>query len=452
MRIIIIGCGNVGFTLAEILSSEKHDVTIIDDDEDALLSAAENLDVMYLKGSGASLRTLSQAGTQHAGVVIAVTRNDEVNMLCCVTAKKLGAKRTVARIRDPEYMQDFNKLKRMLDIDLIINPERSAAGEILRLLRFPAAVEIDTFYRGRVELIGFRIVPDDMLDGLSLIEFRKKLSAQVLLSVIERDGDIYIPRGDFVLKDGDLVYAAGKYEDITKFFRAIRRTTNMAASVMILGGSRTAHYLAQMASSVKIKSVIIEIDEKKCIRLAEDIPNVTVINGDGTDQELLESENIRGMDAFVALGDLDEENLIISLFALSCGVRKVVTKINRRDYAPLVNSLGLESVILLSEITATHILHFVRGLIGSRGGAVVALHRLLDGKVEALEFVVKNDMRHLGNKLKNLPIKRGVVVAVISRGGKSIIPTGDDIFIEGDNVVVVTMHKGFDELNDIFER
>ena len=451
MRIIIIGCGNVGYTLAESLASEKHDVTVVDSDDDALRATAENLDVMYLKGSGASLKTLSQAGAQNAVVVIAVTRSDEVNMLCCVIAKKLGAKRTVARIRDPEYMQDFNKLKRLLEIDLIINPERSAATEILRLLRFPVAVEIDTFYRGRVELIGFRVISDDMLDGLSLIEMRKKLNAKVLISVVKRVDEIIIPRGDFVIRDGDLLYAAGKYEDITKFFHAIGRTTNMASGVMILGGGRTAHYLATMALSVKIRPVIIETDEKKCIRLAEDIPHATVINGDGTDQELLESENIRGTDAFAALSDLDEENLIISLFAMSCGVRKVVTMISRRNYIPLVNSLGLESVISLKEITAIHILHFVRGLIGSRGGAVVSLHRLLDGKVEALEFVAGGDMLCLGAKIKDLPIKRGVVIAVISRKGKSIIPSGDDFFAEGDNVVIVTVHAGFDELNDIFD-
>jgi len=452
MRIIIIGCGRVGYTLAENLSSEDHDVTIIDNNESALISAAENLDVMYLKGNGASLSTLNQADAQHAGVVIAVTLSDEVNMLCCVMSKKLGVKHTVARIRDPEYMRDYIRLKQLLDIDLIINPERSTASEILRLLRFPSAVEIDTFYRGRVELIGFRVVPDDGLDGLSVIDLRKKNKAKIQISLAEQGGVIHIPRGDFVIHNGDLLYVAGKYTDVTSFFRNIGRARSMAGSVMILGGGRTAYYLAQMAANVKIKPLIIEYDGETCLRHAETLPHATVINGDGTDQELLESENIRGMDAFVALGEKDEENLIISLFAVNCGVRKVVTKLNQRNYIPLVNSLGLESIISLHEITTTHILHFVRGLLGSRGGAVVSVHRLLDGKVEALEFTVKDDMRNLGKALKDLPIKRGVLIAVISRGGKSIIPEGNDAFMEGDNVVIVTTHAGFDELNDIFER
>ena len=451
MRILIIGGGKVGYTLAGSLSAENHDVTIVDSDENALQDAADRLDVMCVKGRGASLSTQRQVGANHADIVIAVTDSDEINMLCCITSKKLGAKHTVARIRDPEYARDAELFKSQLNIDFVINPERSTAGEILRLLRFPAAVEIDTFNRGRVEIVGLRVVPSDAITGLTLFELRKKLKSQFLVCVIERDGDVYIPRGNSVIHDGDLVYIAGKYTDITKFFRHIGRATGMAENVMILGGGRTAYYLALLASRIGIKPVVIEIDEKRCGELAEDIPQATVICGDGTEQELLESENIRGMDAFTALTGSDEENLMISLYANRCGIRKVIAKADRLNYVPLINSLGVDSVISPNEITTSHILHFVRGLSGSRGGAVISLRRLLDGRVEALEFSVGGDMWHLGKKIKDLPIKRGIVIAVISRGAKSIIPEGEDVFIEGDSVVVVTTHVGFDELNDIFE-
>ncbi|MCL2401515.1 MAG: Trk system potassium transporter TrkA [Oscillospiraceae bacterium] len=452
MRILIVGNGKVGYTLAESLASEKHDITVIDKDYDALSSAAERLDVMHLKGNGASISTLKQAGAENAGIVIAVTMSDEVNMLCCLTAKKLGAKHTIARIRDPEYVRDVSMFKRQLDIDLVINPERSTAAEIMRLLRFPAAVEIDTFSGGQIELVGLRVIKDDFICGMSIKELRKKTKAEILICIVERGGNVHIPRGDFVIESGDLVFVAGMYTDITKFFRAIGRTTSMAENVMILGGGKTAYYLAAQAHRVGIKSVIIEVDEAKCARLAEGLPHATVINGDGMEQELLESENIRGMDAFAALTRSDEENLIISLFANQCGVRKVVAKADRQNYAPFVKSLGVESVISPKEITVNHILHFVRGLTGSRGGSVKALYRLLDGRVEALEFVVSRDMRGFGEKIKDLPIKSGVVIAAISHSGKSIVPDGHTVLKEGDNVVVVTVHPGFDELNDIFER
>ena len=451
MRILIIGSGKVGYALAESLTSEKHDVTIIGADDDSLADAAERLDVLCVKGRAASLSTQRQAGAEHADIVIAVTRSDEVNMLCCITSKKLGAKRTIARIRDPEYVREAELFKSQLDIDFVISPERSTAGEMLRLLRFPAASEIDTFNRGRVEIVGFHAAPSDAITGHSLIEIRKKLKTQVLFCIIERGGDVHIPRGDFVIMSGDRVYAAGKYAEISKFFRLMGRSTGMAENIMILGGGRTAHYLALLSADVGMKPVIIENDEKRCAQLAKDIPHATVIYGDGTEPVLLESENIRKMDAFIALTGSDEENLMLSLYASKCGVRKVIAKADRLSYVQLVNSLGVESVVSPNEITTSHILHFVRGLSGSRGGAVISLQRMLDGRVEALEFNVGGDMRYPETKIKDMPIRRDVVVAVISRGGKTIIPQGEDMFKEGDSVVVATTRTGFDELNDIFE-
>ena len=451
MKILVIGSGKVGYALAESLIPEKHDVTIIDDDNNALAQAADHLDVMYVKGSGASISALKQAGANNADIVIAITKSDELNMLSCVISKKLGAKYTIARVRDREYANDSELLKSRLNIDYVINPERSTAGEILRLLRFPAAIEIDTFYQGRVEIIGFRVLSSDVLVGITLAEMRKRTKSDVLVCFVERESEVHIPRGDFVVLENDLVYIAGKYTDVTKFFRIIGRTTGISDRAMILGGGRTSYYLALLASRIGIKTVVIEPDENRCEQIAEDVPHATVICGDCTDQELLESENVRGMDALVALTPSDEENLMLSLLASNHGVSKVIALADRLEYVPLVNKLGVESVVSPNEITTGHILHFVRGLSGARGGAVVSMSRLLDGRIEALEFVVGSDMKHLGKKIKELPIKREVVIAVISHNGKSAIPTGDDVFHVGDDVVVVTLLSGFDELNDIFE-
>ena len=451
MRILVFGAGSVGYMLAESLSSEKHDVTIVDSASNTSLDASDKLDVMFIRGNAASLSLQKQAGAGNADVVIAVTRNDEVNMLSCITSKKLGAKYTIARIRDPVYARDAELFRNQLEINYVINPERSTAGEILRLLRIPAAVEVDTFFRGRVEIVGLRVTPDDVIVGEPLTELRKKLKTQILFCIVERDGAVSIPRGDFVIKGGDLVYFSGKYTDITKMLRLMGRETGKVENVMILGGNRAAYYLSLLAARIGIRPIIIEPDELKCEKLAEDIPQSTVICGDGTDPDLLEAENIHMMDAFAALTDSDEENLMLSLYANRYGVRKVVSMVNRPDYIPIINSLGIDSVISPHVITASHILHFVRGLSGSRGGKIISLHRLLDGRVEALEFEVGGDMPYLDRKIKDMPIRRDVVIAVISSGGNSVVPSGDDIIKKGDSVVIATTHSGFDEFNDIFE-
>ncbi|MCL2046064.1 MAG: Trk system potassium transporter TrkA [Oscillospiraceae bacterium] len=451
MKILVISDGKFGVALAQKLSLENHDVTIIGADEDGQFDIFDSTDIMCISSQGSSIGALWKTGAQHIDVLIAVTESDEINMLCCITAKKLGARYTIARIRDPEYDTETEFYKNLLDIDYVINPERNTAGEILRLLRFPVAVELEIFNQGRVEIVGFRTSDKDEIIGIPLVDLRKKIKAQILFCIVERDGEVHIPHGDFVIQPADLVYVAGRYTDITKFFRAIGRAASMAENVMILGGGRTGYYLANMAINVGIKPIIIEKDESRCMQLAADISHAIIICGDGTEPELLESENISSMDAFVALTGSDEENLMLSLFAFRNGVGKVVAKANRLTYAPLVSSIGVDSVVSPNEISASHILHFVRGLGSSRGGAVVSLHSMREGKVEALEFIVGNDMRYLGEKIRDLPIRRGVLIAVISRGNDIIIPEGNDVFFPGDNVVIMTLHKGFNELNDIFD-
>lgn len=451
VRIIIVGDGKVGYTLAEHLSMEEHDVTIIDRNEVALRRATENLDVMCIKGNGASLAILEQAGVERTDVFIAVTTNDEMNMVCCLTAKKLGAKHTAARIRDPGYAHEIRRLQQQLDINLVINPEQSTAAEILRLLRFPSANVIDTFTRGRVELIGFRAQAADPIVGVRLSGLKKKIAAPVLICAVERGDRVYIPRGDFEIQPDDRVCVMGDPPAITAFFKALGRMTGVVRDVMIVGGGRIAHYLARDALATGIRPTVIEIEPRVCEQLAEALPGTTVIAGDGTEQDLLEAENIRNTEAFVALTGRDEDNLMLSLFALQCGVRKVIAKANRQNYNSVVRNLGLESVVSPKEITANHILHFVRGLENSQGSGVETLYRILDGRVEALEFVVKKDTRHLGKKLKDLPLRTDLLVGVITRRGSALIPTGNDSLSEGDRVVIVTRHSGFTALNEIFD-
>ncbi|MDR2356535.1 MAG: Trk system potassium transporter TrkA [Oscillospiraceae bacterium] len=450
MRVIVAGNGKVGFTLAERLAGENHSITVIDADETALRRAEESLDVMCVRGGATSLSTLRQAGVERADVVISVTANDEINMLCCITAKKLGARHTVARIRDPEYANDARQLMRRLDINLVVNPEQSTASEILSLLLFPSAIEIDTFMKGKAELVSFKAQQSDAVVGVPLANLRKRLGASVLVCIVERGEDVILPRGDFVINPGDKVYLAGDSAGVTRFFRSIERLAGAVRDVIVIGGGRISYYLALDALRAGIKPKIIELDPERCRRLAEASPETTVICGDGTDQTLLDSENIDSAGALAALTGRDEENLMISLYAMRRGVPKVIAKSNRSSYVSLVKDMGLDSVLSPKEITADRIMHFIRGIDNKRGGSAETLYSLLGGRAEALEFVVKRDARHIGKSIKSLPLKSDLQIALISRGGKSIVPEGGDSFAEGDSVIIVTRHLGFTCLNDIF--
>jgi trk system potassium uptake protein TrkA len=450
VRIIIVGDGKVGYTLAERLSAEEHGVTIIDRNEEALKRASENLDVMCVKGHGASLSVLQEAGVEKTDVLIAVTQNDEMNMVVCLTGKKLGARHTVARIRDPEYAGELRHLKEQLDINLVVNPEQSTAVEILRLLRFPHADTIDTFSRGRVELVSFRALPDDVLVGQKLASLKTRMDMAVLICMVERGAEVFIPDGEFVIREDDTVYVIGGLPEISRLFKWMGRLGGVARNVMIVGGGRIGYYLAQGASKMGIQPRVIELNAEVAAQLAEDLPDAVIIHGDGTVQELLESENIRGADSFVAVTGRDEDNLMTALFALQCKVPKVVAKTNRQNFNAVVRALGLDSVISPKDITADHIMHFIRGLNTDASSRVETLYRLVDGRVEALEFLVGRGSRHLGKKIMELPLKKSLLLGAISRRGHIIIPSGTDHLAEGDTLIVITTHKGFTELDDIF--
>ncbi len=452
MDIIIVGCGKVGFSLAEQLVLEHHNVTIVDQNESSLHRASDQLDVMAVRGNGVSVQSLREAGVNSADLLVSATGSDEVNMVCCLTAKNLGTKYTIARIRNPEYTSNLAELRRNLKIDMVINPENATAIEIYHLLRFPAAANIETFCRGRVELMGLRLQEGDFLVGKplhSLSYQAKKLS--LLFCAADRKGEVSIPNGSFVPQAGDKLYMIGQPNSLDQFFHLLGRYTPKVKQVFIVGGGKVSMYLAKILDSMGIRLKIVEQNEARCRLISEKFPQAMVICGDGTDSELLDSENLTGSDAFIALTDRDEDNLIISLYAMQQGMPKVITKCNRQNYAGIVRSLGLDSILSPKFITVSHILHRVRGMQNSQGSVMNSLHRIAEGAAEAMEFTVGHGTRHLGVPLKDLRLKSGVLIAVIVRGCSIIIPEGTSFLQEEDSVIIIARGGGILDLNDIYE-
>lgn len=451
MNIIIVGCGKVGFSLAEQLVREKHNITIMDPNDEALQRASDLLDIMTVHGNGSSMQDLRQAGANEADLLVAAANSDEVNMVCCLLAKNLGTQHTIARIRNPEYISSLAELRRNLDIDMVINPENATAVEISRLLRFPAAANIESFCRGRVELIGFRLQEGDFLVDKPLSELSPQIKSMPLLfCAADRGGEVHIPNGSFIPRAGDQMYVAGQPVTLDHFFVLLGRYTSTAKKVFLVGGGKVSLYLAHILDKLGMQLKIVERDEARCRMISEKFPHTIVICGDGTDSELLESENLTNYDAFVSLTDRDEDNLIISLYAMQTGLPKVITKCTRQNYAGIVRSLGLDSVVSPKFITASHILHVVRGLQNSKGSVMNSLHRIADGNAEAMDFTVGPSTRHLGVPLKDLHLKPGILLAVIVRGQEIIIPEGSTCLLENDRVIIVARGGGILDLNDIY--
>ena len=447
-----MGDGKVGFTLAEHLSQEEHDVTVIDTNDDALRRASESLDVMCVKGNGASISALRESGADTADVVIAATSMDEVNMVFCLTAKRLGAKYVIARVRNVEYAAELATLKQDLGIDMVIHPENATAVEISRLLRFPSAANIETFYRGRVELIGFRVQEGDFIVGHPLSAQSHKLQElPMLMCAVERCGEVTIPDGSFVPQAEDRLYLIGQPSGLTDFFKLLGRYTPRLKDVFLVGGGRIAHYLTAILEHLGMRVKIVERSMDRCRHLSEVLPRTMVICGDGTDQELLEQENISAADAFVALTDRDEDNLIISLYAMQQGLKKVVAKSNRQNYAGIARAVGLDSVISPKFITANQILQVVRGMQNSKGSVMNALYRIAGGHAEAMEFLANDTTRNLGIPLKDLRLKKGILIAVLVHQNRIIIPDGSSILSQGDTVIIVSRNHGILDINDIYD-
>lgn len=454
MRIIVVGDGKVGHTLAENLASEAHDVVVVDRNEEVLRRCEDTLDVMCVRGNGATVATLTEAGAQKADVLIATTASDETNMLCCLIAKKLGTDYTIARVRDPEYNNSLNMLQRELGIDLTTNPERGTASEIARLLRFPFASNIDTFAKGRVEVVEFRAHENDAMVGLPLHQINKKLRGvpQVLYAAVERDGEVHIPNGNFIIHPEDRVFVAADMVTITAYFRALGKHSLKIRNVMILGGGRISYYLAKLLTPMGIHVSMTEIDEKKAAFLSEELPDVNVIFGDGTDQELLDQEGLNQMDAFVALSNRDEENLMTGMYAVKKGVPKVIVKNSHLAYADVISDMGLDCIISPKDITCSNILRYVRARDNASGTKVERLYKLVGGKAEAMEFIPRANDPYIGIPLKDLKVRPGTLIAVIVRKGQVIVPFGNDHIEAGDSVVVVACESGIADLNEVIRK
>lgn len=453
MNIIIAGAGKVGLNVAGHLVAEGHNVTVIDTDQATLDRASNQLDVMCVKGNCAARSSLKEAGVQAADMVIAATSSDEVNLLCCNCAHGFGVTSTVARVRRSEYAGDLESMKQELGIDMLVNPELATAVEISRLLRFPNAANIDTFARGQVEIVAFHIQEDDFLAGKSLASLSSKLrELAMLFCAVERGGTVVIPNGPFVLEQGDKAYIAGTPAGINQFFKLLGRQSHRVRTAFIVGGGRITFYLVGILERLGIRCKVVEKNESRCRELAELFPKTLIIHGDGTDPELLAEERMEASDAFIALTDRDEDNLIISLCAHQAGMAKVVAKSNRQNYTAIARSAGVESIVSPKLTTADQILRMVRGIQNSMGSVMSSLYRIAEGQAEAMEFQVNESTRNLGLPLKSLSskLKEGILIAVVVRKNQVIIPNGSTALELGDTVLVVAQGSGILDLNDIF--
>lgn len=449
MKIVIIGDGKVGYKLAKQLSSEKYDIILIDNNEEKLRKSIERMDVFCVAGEGGSVEVQQRADVPHADLVIACTSTDECNMLSCLIARRLGARHTIARVRNPIYYKQIDFLKKDLHLSMVVNPELIVAGDITRLLLFPDASKVETFVKGRVELVEFPI-HCGKLEGLSLSELYARFQVQVLVCAVESGETVLIPDGDYILKAGDKLHIAASHQNMEQFFKKIALRKEKIKNAMICGGGRVAYYLASQLCNLGMNVKIIERNRERCEELCELLPKATIINGDATEHDLLIEEGIEKTDAFIALTGMDEENIIMSLFASKQSVSKVIVKINEDRRAMMIDELGLDSIVSAKTATADAILGYVRARRNSQCSAnVETMYQLLDGRVEALEFIIKSENAYTGMPLKDLNLKVNNIIACIARGRKIIIPNGDDSIQVGDSVVIITMTKQIRDLDDI---
>ena len=450
MKIIIVGCGKVGYSLVEQLSVENHDITVVDIKEDNVRSITDALDAMGVIGNGASYQTLLEAGIRQADLLIAVTNSDEQNLLCCVIAKKAGNCKTIARVRNPIYNTELEFLRKELGLAMIINPELASASSVARIFQFPSAIKIDTFAKGRIEMLHFRVTADCKLNNYKLLHIRTTLKCEVLACTVSRGEEIIIPRGDFVFCEGDIVSIVATPANAHIFFKKIGINIGHIHTAMIVGGSTIAYYLARRLLSAGISTKIVESNPARCEQLSELLPEATIICGDGTDQNLLLQEGLENVQGFAALTDLDEENILLSLYAKKVSKAKVVTKVNHTSFNTVLDDLKLDSIIYPRTLTAESIIKYARSMNNSLHINVENLYKLEDGKVEALEFLIKNEDPRITNiPLMNLPIKKNILVCCINRQNRIIIPGGQDVLQPGDSVVVVMTGERLQDISDI---
>lgn len=452
MKIIIIGDGKLGSMLTERLAAEGHDITVIDNQSAALNRSVNAHDVIGIVGNGASYDVQVEAGVSRSDLVIAVTSTDELNILCCIIAKRLGAKSTIARVRSPDYAKQLQMMREELGLSMVVNPEREAAREIARNLRYPSALNIELFARGRVELVELRITKDSPLANKTLSQLGSLYREKFLVCAVNRDNEVYIPTGNFVLHEGDRIHLTGSPANIAALFTSLGIIRQKVRNVMILGGGRIALYLTQELTETGVHVTIVEIDPERCRELSEYLPKVTIINGDGTDRELLAEESLPSMDAFIALTGLDEQNIIMSMYAASQGVGKVVTKIDHIDFPEIFSNAGIDSEVSPARSSANQIIRFVRAMQNSLSSSnIETLHMLVGNQVEALEFLIRQKAPYVDVPLRDLPIRNNILIACLLRGNNTVIPGGGDMIKLGDRVIVVAKNNNIRDMRDILK-
>ena len=452
MNVIIVGCGRVGRALAKKLNNDGNDVTVIDTKAEEVHTLTERCDIMGVVGNGANHTVQQEAGIDKADLLIAVTNSDELNLLCCVVAKKEGNNcQTIARLRDPAYRTETAYLQEQLDIAMVINPEFEAAQEIARVLRFPAAIQIEPFAKGKVELIKFRLPAESKLIGMSVKEMVMKYRADLLVCTIERGEEAYIANGDFVFQERDVVSIVASTKNANEFFRSIEYKGNSIKDAMIVGGGMITHYICEILEKTNISLKIIEKNLKACEDLSTQWHKTTVIHGNARDRELLQEEGIKTAGAFLALADLDEENILMSVYAKDAGSGKVITKIKRMDYDNVLEKLDLDTTICPKNITSDIILRYVRSRKNTAGSNVETLYNIIRDKVEASEFIVREGSPIAGVPLSKLKFKKDVLIASITRGNEVIVPRGNDMILAGDAVVVVSKLIGISDIADVLK-
>lgn len=451
LNIIIVGCGKVGTTLVEQLTKEGHDITLIDTDAQKIQEITNLYDIMGMAGNGASYSVQMEAGIENADLIIAVTESDELNLLCCTVAKQVGNCAAIARVRTPDYSKESGYLREKLGLTLIINPELEAAREIARILYLPTALEINSFAHGQAELVKFKIPEKNILDGMTISQLPDRVSTNVLICAIEREGKVYIPSGDFVMHKDDIISFTAPRTSVKSFMEGISFKTNRVRDTLIIGGSRTAYYLASRLLSVGISVKIIERSKSRCEELSILLPKAIIINGDGTDEELLKGEGIENVESFVPLTGIDEENILLTLYAQQVSNTKVVTKINRMNFKNVINNLNLGSVVYPRYITSEAIIAYVRAKKDSINSNIETLYHMFDYQVEAIEFRIDEPSAVTDISLKDLSLKKELLICFISRNGSILIPSGQDCIKVGDTVMIVTTQTGFKDIQDILK-
>lgn len=451
MKILIAGSGKLGETLARQLCAEEHDVTLIDSDQSVLESDLNRFDVMGVNGNCASMEVLRQAGVESADLLIAVTGSDEVNLLSCTTAHHMNARlHTIARIRNPEYADQAYTMRDAFALSMIVNPERQAATEIERLLRYPGFLKRDTFAKGRMEIVELKLDANSKLCNVTLSALNGIVKCRVLVCAVLRDGRAIAPDGNFVLQAGDRIFVTAPTEVLSELLGNLGIVTHRASRVMLVGGGRISYYLAQALEASRVDVQLIEKDPEVCVQMAKLLPRTTVIQGDAADRTVLEGEGVASCDALVTLTGLDELNMVLSLYGNGFGVPQIITKVGRLEDGRVLDSLPLGSVICPRRLCCSTIVRYVRAM-RRQTGAAITVHTIADGQVEAIEFPVDENTLHRGEPLKKLKLRENVLLVGIDRGGRTEIPNGDSCFELGDSVVAVSSGAAvLLQFNDIF--